>query len=564
MVHVRLLSAAAAAAAEHESISKLLSSVSLQACSENILVIADLGSSARGVNRQLVRCALYRTDGGARIGDDIFRVICGAGSSSSSASATVFVCTGPLLSALRGGAADDDKCANLVFNDGDAEHCSPEMVLKVERCYTLPVAARVALTSEGEGSPSAVPTGLLRCCDLQRLLLGQTVRCEGGSEAYVYLKGSLLRASAVGGGASSLMTVDGSSQLVLRRREPYSASGLQAIFPFGRAGLAAVYGGHALSARLRAAFASSGSALTRTFLLEGPSPEDAAALLSAACDGSAELVTVSAGQLLAEGGPHPHMLLARTAQYCAAMSPALLFVEDLDALLPDPGGEHDDAGALDMAAALCSVLRGFNGADCGPVALVAFTRGGGVSLPALKALFRAHVDVERPSARMRRQVAVALLGEVGDAFWSDNIDSSSTCALARELRLRASRAPAGMGAAAVTTASLPSDFCAAVAGLAEVKTQLYEAVVWPRTHPQLFREYGVRPDIGVLLFGPPGTGKTLLPRVLAAELACALLHMRLSDVVRGEVGSGERRVADTFREAKVPPLPTARFTLLRH
>lgn len=47
-----------------------------------------------------------------------------------------------------------------------------------------------------------------------------------------------------------------------------------------------------------------------------------------------------------------------------------------------------------------------------------------------------------------------------------------------------------------------------------------------------------------------GTGKTLLPRVLADELGCALVNVRISDVVRGEVGTSERRVVQLFQEAK--------------
>lgn len=47
-----------------------------------------------------------------------------------------------------------------------------------------------------------------------------------------------------------------------------------------------------------------------------------------------------------------------------------------------------------------------------------------------------------------------------------------------------------------------------------------------------------------------GTGKTLLPRALSEELGCALVVMRLSEVVRGEVGTSERRVRGLFQEAK--------------
>jgi SpoVK/Ycf46/Vps4 family AAA+-type ATPase len=130
-----------------------------------------------------------------------------------------------------------------------------------------------------------------------------------------------------------------------------------------------------------------------------------------------------------------------------------------------------------------------------------------------------------------------------------------------------------------------------VAGLQDAKRVLTEAVVWPRRYADVFRSFAApsrhensgSPTLsgGILLFGPPGkrqsyacvrvasaarrrchvshcvitaamlgTGKTLLPRALAAELQCALVTVRLSDVVRGEVGSSERRLREVFQEAR--------------
>jgi len=42
----------------------------------------------------------------------------------------------------------------------------------------------------------------------------------------------------------------------------------------------------------------------------------------------------------------------------------------------------------------------------------------------------------------------------------------------------------------------------------------------------------------------------LLPRTLAEELGCSLVNLRISDVVRGEIGTSEKRVAQLFQEAK--------------
>ena len=80
-------------------------------------------------------------------------------------------------------------------------------------------------------------------------------------------------------------------------------------------------------------------------------------------------------------------------------------------------------------------------------------------------------------------------------------------------------------------------------------TQLLEVLLLPRRFPGVLRA-----ETGVLLHGPPGTGKTLLVRRLArlagTQHSHRLLTLRLVDVVRGEVGAGERAIATVFQEAK--------------
>jgi SpoVK/Ycf46/Vps4 family AAA+-type ATPase len=82
-----------------------------------------------------------------------------------------------------------------------------------------------------------------------------------------------------------------------------------------------------------------------------------------------------------------------------------------------------------------------------------------------------------------------------------------------------------------------------------VLSQLLEVLLLPRRFPGVLRA-----ETGVLLHGPPGTGKTLLVRRLArlagTQHSHRLLTLRLVDVVRGEVGAGERAIASVFQEAK--------------
>lgn len=72
------------------------------------------------------------------------------------------------------------------------------------------------------------------------------------------------------------------------------------------------------------------------------------------------------------------------------------------------------------------------------------------------------------------------------------------------------------------------------------KQEIKEAVELPLTHHELYRQIGIDPPRGVLLYGAPGTGKTMLAKAVAHHTTAAFIRVVGSEFVQkylGEVAS---------------------------
>lgn len=89
-----------------------------------------------------------------------------------------------------------------------------------------------------------------------------------------------------------------------------------------------------------------------------------------------------------------------------------------------------------------------------------------------------------------------------------------------------------------------------IGGMDIQKQEIREAVELPLTHFELYKQIGIDPPRGVLMWGPPGTGKTMMAKAVANHTTAAFIRVVGSEFVQKYLGEGPRMVRDVFRLAK--------------
>ena len=91
---------------------------------------------------------------------------------------------------------------------------------------------------------------------------------------------------------------------------------------------------------------------------------------------------------------------------------------------------------------------------------------------------------------------------------------------------------------------------------AQIET-IRQAIELPLRHPELYRQYGLRPTKGILLYGPPGSGKTLIAQALARSLRefsssgeGYFLSIKGPELLTKFVGETERQIRAIFARAR--------------
>ena len=102
----------------------------------------------------------------------------------------------------------------------------------------------------------------------------------------------------------------------------------------------------------------------------------------------------------------------------------------------------------------------------------------------------------------------------------------------------------------VPVANVPDVTFDDVAGLENVKTEIFTKVIYPLRNKELAKEYRISPGGGLLLFGPPGTGKTYIARAISHEVNAKFVYINPSTLLSKWFGSFEKKIEQLFRIAR--------------
>ena len=127
----------------------------------------------------------------------------------------------------------------------------------------------------------------------------------------------------------------------------------------------------------------------------------------------------------------------------------------------------------------------------------------------------------------------------------------------REIQKHVKEAPAasavrsGAGTSFAFGASeLPDVTFSDVVGLEEVKKEIYDKVIYPKTFRALYERFNKKLGGGILLYGPPGNGKTMIARAIAKETASTFFPIKFSDLGSKWFGETEGKIKALFDEAR--------------
>jgi len=308
---------------------------------------------------------------------------------------------------------------------------------------------------------------------------------------------------------------------------------------------------------------------------------------------------INGAEILSKQPGEAEANLRKAFDAARAHAPALIFLDEVDAVAPRRDGKQGGGGAEEkrVVRCLCDLLDELerDHANAAVVVLAATNRPNSVH-PSLRRYGRLdkEVDVGAPDADARLDILrvrtrdVALADDVDlealarDTHGFVGADVAQLCLEAayecvreafpassaerRELlcgyadagaprtvtmtHFRAALDRVNPSALRETAAAIPKASWADVGGLEDVKRELHETVQYPVEHAAKFKAFGLPPSKGVLFYGPPGCGKTLLAQAVAHECGANFVSIKGPELLTMWFGESEANVRALFEKAR--------------
>jgi transitional endoplasmic reticulum ATPase len=282
--------------------------------------------------------------------------------------------------------------------------------------------------------------------------------------------------------------------------------------------------------------------------------------------------------------------LRKAFDQCEKNSPAILFIDEIDAIAPKREKTHGEVERR-IVSQLLTLMDGMK--QRSHVVVIAATNRPNSIDPALRRFgrFDREIDIGIPDAIGRlevlrihtknmkldddvdlEQIANECHGYVGADLASlcseaalqqirekmelidleeDTIDAAVLNSLAVSMEnFRFALSKNNPSALRETVVETPNVSWSDIGGLENVKRELQELVQYPVEHPEMFLKFGMQPSRGVLFYGPPGCGKTLLAKAIARECQANFISIKGPELLTMWFGESEANVREIFDKAR--------------
>lgn len=318
----------------------------------------------------------------------------------------------------------------------------------------------------------------------------------------------------------------------------------------------------------------------------------------------AHRVIVRCNKLVGEQASSIRNLLQDAVSEALDHAPALVILDDLDALLPKEEGPEPATAVMALAEFLGDLMDLYQGGKQGMKIAFLATARSPMAIPdslCLSGRFDYHVDLPTPAASERATIleeAVAARGFLCSSSVASEVAMSFDGADRSDLDVLVDRAAHAAAARFLSPGatnesitewllnqSLSSrrekfelfsmDFKAAqhdfvpsamqgiakggdqagrsgwddVGGLLETRRALQEVLELPVKYGSMFKGAPLRLRSGVLLYGPPGCGKTHIVGAAAAACSLRFISVKGPELLNKYIGASEQAVRDVFAKA---------------